>query len=272
MDEQDENTRTHILNILEASLSKKGYEKTIGCTLTNHFLGELVNGPQVLNMHSYNFRLFLPATKKPSARQPWGYTFFGHHLCLNVAFCGKSMVIGPTFMGAEPDRIDKGPHKGLRLFREEETKGLQLMQSLSSQNQKLAQLCEGMDTKSGLSADRWNPFDERHLGGARQDNRVVPYGKLKPALVFYFCSFSWLKEGCYITNFTKNQREVVYEIIETFNSYLPSGPLAHRMNLVRRYEKDTCFSWIGKFGPDDPYYYRIHSPVTFCEVSQSKMR
>ncbi len=32
------------------------------------------------------------------------------------------------------------------------------------------------DRNKSLPADRWNPFDERHLGGARQDNRVVPYG------------------------------------------------------------------------------------------------
>jgi hypothetical protein len=112
----------------------------------------------------------------PSTSTPWGYTFFGHHLCLAVVFLGKRMVIGPTFMGAEPDRIDEGPHAGLRLFRAEEMESLQLMQSLPKELQDKATLSKGMDGKS-LAADRWNPFDERHLGGARQDNRIVPYGK-----------------------------------------------------------------------------------------------
>ena len=114
---------------------------------------------------------------------PWGYTFFGHHLCLNVVFLGKRMVIGPTFMGAEPDRIDEGPHAGLRLFRNEELESLKLMQGLPKELQNKATLSKGMDGKS-LPGDRWNPFDERHLAGARQDNRVVPFGK---------CSF--LMEG-----------------------------------------------------------------------------
>jgi len=164
---------------LKASASEKGYAKILGCCLTNGFLGQLVNGKKVLNEHSYNFRLF----GTPSMTTPWGYTFFGHHLCLNVVFLGKRMVIGPTFMGAEPDRIDEGPHAGLRLFRNEELESLKLMQGLPKELQNKATLSKGMDGKS-LPGDRWNPFDERHLAGARQDNRVVPFGK---------CSF--LMEG-----------------------------------------------------------------------------
>ena len=181
LDEASEILRAAALGVLKASLSPAGYHKAVGCTLTNEFLGNLVNGPAVLNRWSYNLRLFLPKSASgPSTdpRQPWGFTFFGHHLCLAVAFAGPTMVIGPTFMGAEPDCIDEGLHAGLRLFREEETQGLALMQGLSPENQKRAQISAAMHPDQGLDSDRWNPFDERHLGGSRQDNRVVPYGKM----------------------------------------------------------------------------------------------
>ena len=171
LDECPEPVQEAVHELLKASFSEAGYAKVLGCCLTNGFLGHLVNGPKVLNVHSYNFRLF----GTPSLSQPWGYTFFGHHLCLAVAICGRRMVIGPTFLGAEPDRIDEGPHKGLRLFQTEELVALKLMQSLSPELQAKATLSKGMDGDS-LPADRWNPFDERHLAGARQDNRVVPYG------------------------------------------------------------------------------------------------
>lgn len=155
LDETDSKTQGLIHDILKASLSPAGYEKANGCTLTNAFLGQLINGQAVLNEHSYNFRLF----GKPSLTAPWGFSFFGHHLCLQVVFVGKRMVIGPTFMGAEPDRIDEGPHAGLRLFSQEEVRGLNLMRDLSEENQKRAQLNE--DMVKGLAEDRWNPFDER---------------------------------------------------------------------------------------------------------------
>lgn len=158
------------------------------------------------------------------------------------------MVIGPTFLGAEPDRIDIGPHQGMRIFQDQEVRALHLMRSLSEVNKEKAQICEGMTPKEGLSEDRWNPFDERHLGGARQDNRIVPY------------------EGCPISAFTTDQKEEVYALIREFNIYLPDGPLEHRMRLIRSFEDHTYFCWIGKYGLSDPYYYRIHSPVSFVEV------
>lgn len=162
LDETTEEVQELVHDVLKASFSEKGYEKVLGCTLTNHFLGELVNGPAVLNKHSYNFRLFLPeSTRQPSPTAPWGWTFFGHHLCLAVVFVGRRMVAGPSFLGGEPDRIDVGPYEGLRLFNQEEIRGLNLMRDLSAENQAKAQLNEGMTTAEGLADDHWNPFDER---------------------------------------------------------------------------------------------------------------
>lgn len=179
--------------------------------------------------------------------KPFGYTFFGHHLCFCVVFLGKRMVIGPTFMGAEPDRIDEGPHAGLRLFRSEEMDSLSLMQSLPKELQEKATLSKGMDGKS-LPADRWNPFDERHLGGARQDNRIVPY------------------EGCPVSEFSANQQEQIIKLFKSFNEYYPDSVLEHRVALFKKHLDETYFAWIGEFGDDDPYYYRIHSPVAFMEL------
>jgi len=196
----------------------------------------------VLNEHSYNFRLF----GTPNLTEPWGYTFFGHHLAFNLVIQGRRMVIGPTFMGAEPDRIDEGPHVGLRLFSHEEIEALNLMRGLDPELQKKAQLSKGM-SGDDLPEDRWNPFDERHLGGARQDNRVVPY------------------EGCPVSQFTPEQQAAVIRIFKAFEVYLPAGPLAARISLIEAHMDKTYFAWIGGFELGDPYYYRLHSPVAYCE-------
>ncbi|EOD43019.1 putative gtp binding protein and negative regulator of the ran tc4 gtpase cycle gtr1p protein [Neofusicoccum parvum UCRNP2] len=243
LDESSAAVRDAVHAVLRASLSPEGYEKTWACCLTNAFLGQLVNGHKVLNEHSYNFRLF----GEPSVDKPWGYTFFGHHLCLAVVFAGPRMVIGPSFMGAEPDRIDEGPHKGLRLFKTEELESLKLMQSLSPELQEKATLSVGMDGNS-LPADRWNPFDERHLGGARQDNRVVPF------------------EGCPVKEFPAAQQEQIVTLYKAFNEYYPASVLQHRVKAFKAHLDETYFSWIGPHGDDDPYYFRIHSPVAFMEL------
>lgn len=66
---------------------------------------------------------------------------------------------------------------------------------------------------------------------------------------------------------TPAQREEIWEIVKTFNVYLPDGPLNAHMERVKKYERETWFAWIGGYGLGDPYYFRIHSPVVFCEVS-----
>lgn len=58
---------------------------------------------------------------------------------------------------------------------------------------------------------------------------------------------------------------MLYELLEAFNAYLPAKPLEAQLARLKQHEDQMYFAWIGKFGDKDPYYYRIHSPVTFCE-------
>ncbi|EIW85851.1 hypothetical protein CONPUDRAFT_150625 [Coniophora puteana RWD-64-598 SS2] len=241
-------TAAHAL--LRASLSKEGYDKALGCTLTNGFLGDLVDGPRVLNKHSYNIRLFhSPQSSnppKPSLTEPWGFTFFGHHLALNILVCSARMVISPTFLGAEPDVIDTGPHAGLCLFSDEELGGLEFMRSLPGECREKAWISRSLGP-DGLGEGRWNPFDERHVGGARQDNRVVPY------------------EGCPASLLPATNQTALLSLIRTFYTYLPPGPLSSFLARASSHLNKTYFAWIGGISDDDAYYFRIQSPVVFCE-------
>ncbi|BEJ13332.1 hypothetical protein CspHIS471_0305060 [Cutaneotrichosporon sp. HIS471] len=101
--------------------------------------------------------------------------------------------------------------------------------------------------RPSLSKEGGTRLTSGHLAGARQENRIVPY------------------QGLPISSMTPNQREEIYALIQAFNIYLPAGPLQAKMQRVRSFEDQTYFAWIGKYGLGDPYYFRIHSPVVFCE-------
>jgi hypothetical protein len=242
LEEHGEPLRAAILNLLAASMSQKGFEKAINCMRINHFLGELVNAGKVMNEYSYNFCLF----GEPSLTEPWGWQYFGHHLCLHCFVVGKSMTISPTFMGAEPNEIDVGPYAGTTIFRDEERIGLQLMQSLSQQQKDRAQIYKQMKDPA-MPPERWIFSDQRHLGGAFQDNRIIPY------------------EGVLASDMSKVQQRTLVDLVGAFVEYLPPGPLAARLGEVERYLGETYFSWIGRYGDGDVYYYRIQSPVILVE-------
>lgn len=242
LDEIHFHVRSSILSLVRATLSPAGYQKAISAMRINHFLGELVEAPSVMNEFSYNFVLF----GKPSTTRPWGWAFYGHHLCLNVFLYQGQIIISPCFTGAEPNEIDSGPYAGTTILRREEALGLQLMQSLSPDLQRKTQIYKLMHDQA-MPPGRWNRDDQRHLCGAYRDNRVIPY------------------EGITMSEMDESQKETVKAILEEYLLYLPEKSRETRLRHLLSFESETYFSWIGGFSDQDPFYYRIQSPVVIAE-------
>jgi hypothetical protein len=242
LDEVTSSLRDRVMSLLKATLSVEGYEKAVAAMRINGFLGDLVESPTIMNEFSYNFVLF----GRPQSDRPWGFSFYGHHLCLNVFLYKTQMVISPWFTGAEPNLIDDGPYQGTRILDIEERLGLQLMQSLSAAQQSQAQIYKDVHDKA-MPKGRWNHDDQRHLCGAYRDNRVVPY------------------EGILVCNMEDAQKSIVEQIFEQYLLYLPDKAREIRLDNIRHWFHETYFCWIGGFADQDPFYYRLQSPVVIVE-------
>lgn len=73
-------------------------------------------------------------------------------------------------------------------------------------------------------------------------------------------------EGCPVSDFPTDKQEGIIRLFLVFNEYYPETVLKHRLALFKQHLNETYFAWIGEFGDEDPYYYRIHSPVAFMEL------
>ncbi|KAG5744893.1 hypothetical protein H9Q72_003495 [Fusarium xylarioides] len=242
LDELSSDLRSKTHKVLELTLSPEGYQKALGAMRVNHFLGELVETPAVMNEFSYNFVLF----GEPSTTRPWGYSFYGHHLCLNIFLYKTQIVVSPWFTGAEPNLIDEGPYKGTRILDREEALGLRLMQSLSPEQQMASQVYKLMKDPE-MPHGRWNHDDQRHLCGAYRDNRIVPY------------------EGILVSDMSSQQQDYILGIANEFFLYLPDKARKLRLELLKKWFHETYWCWIGGYGDNDPFYYRIQSPVVIFE-------
>lgn len=242
LEEVDQTVRDRVFDLLDASLSPFGARMVRDVMAVNAFLGELVDLPRILNEYSYNVNLF----GTPSATEPWGWNLWGHHLALNCLFVGGQQVFTPVFFGSEPNVVDRGEHAGVTLFGEQERAGLALAQSLTDAQAERAVLYRHK-RDPGMPPDRLHPGDELHLGGAFQDNREIPL------------------EGIPAKSLDGAQRQRLLEIVELFLAYQPDGPRAARMQAVGDHLDETYFCWIGGRGDDDPFYYRIQSPVVLIE-------
>jgi hypothetical protein len=248
LEELDASIATSILDVIKATFSPEGYDKAIAAMRINHYLGEICEVPKIMNEYSYNFLIF----GTPSADEPWGWSLYGHHLCLNVFLHGRQMVLSPTFTGAEPNMIDNGPFAGTEILNVEGHLGLKLMQSLPDAAKEKACIFKllrdpAMLQTGDLTKDRWNRDDQRHVCGAFRDNRVVPF------------------EGIRATDFMAEQRQLILDIAYQFVLYLPDAARKLRLKQIEEHLDNTYFSWIGSWGDDDAFYYRIQSPVILME-------
>lgn len=244
MDEISPALRDAICDVLRVSLSDQGYGKTRHAMWLNGYLGELTGAPAILGEWSFNFTLF----GKPSDREPWGWQLAGHHLALNCVIVDGQMVISPAFLGAEPNWAPDGPYGDAVLFADEERMGAELMASLSPELQRQA-VAYDLLKDPAMPSGRWHQADQRHLGGAFRDNRVIPY------------------EGVPVSAFSASQRQRLMALAGEF-LVLPAGPRAHRLAEIERHLDDTHFCWIGETDGEHPFYYRIQSPVIMIEFDE----
>lgn len=238
----NQQVRDLVLEVLRASLSDKGYQNTVGVMQLNAFLGMLLGATEVLGEWSYNFCIY----GDPSTIEPWGWQLWGHHLSVNCLTLNGQMVLTPCFLGAELCYADQGPFKGLTMFKDHERLGLELMNALPSKHQDRALISKSMKA-DGLPERRLHFADYLMLGGAYRDNRIVPY------------------EGMPAGNFNVSHRNRLLDLVNEYVGNMPEGPRNAKMEAFERHLSDTHFCWIGGTGENDPFYYRIQSPVVFIE-------
>ena len=223
------------LDVVRNGLSARGFRKTRDIMRLNHTLAELID-----NFEEYGEWLYyLTIMGEPSASEPWGWQFEGHHVIINCFILGDQIVMTPVFMGSEPTVANSGKFQGASIMQDEQAKGAVLMESLDA-DQRAKAIIAGKDGK-----DRTN-----NLGEAFSDNIVLDYA------------------GVPATALTKLQRELLIDIVAEYVHNMKPGHAKIRLSEVRDHLDDTYFAWIGTTGPDGVYYYRIQSPVVLIEFDQ----
>jgi hypothetical protein len=225
--------------LLRASLSPEGYERVVEGMALNGYLGELVDLPTVMNDRSYWFALY----GTPDPVQPWGWQLFGHHVVVNFVSVGGRHVIAPVFIGAEPALSDVRPP----LFAARETIALELAASLTSEQRDRAVVYASV-LDPAMPEGRIHPADERHVAGAFQDNRVVPY------------------EGICVSALDETQRGLLRAVVADFLLLLSEPQRELALVEYDEHLGETWFSWYGATDGSQPFYLRVHSPVIMAEL------
>ena len=125
--QMNDNQRDRAFTLLRESLSKEGFEEALDIMHLNETVLEMTG-----RLAEYGEDLYwLSIMGTPSATEPWGWQWDGHHLIINYFVLGDQVVVTPTFLGAEPVNATIGKYAGLRVFKADEDLGLALARTLT---------------------------------------------------------------------------------------------------------------------------------------------
>lgn len=228
--DMNEEQKTAAFGLLAAGLSAEGLEESRNIMRLNHHLGELVE-----NFEEYGEGLYwLTVMGEPSLTEPWGWQLDGHHLVINYFILGDQVVMTPTFMGSEPVYARSGRYQGTRVLEDEQGKGLAFMRSLTPEQQRVAVIDSAKGRRNALSQ-------------AFRDNLVLQYAGLRA------------------DNLTASQRALLLDVVHEYVGNMDDAHARIKMSEVEAHINETYFAWIGGWGSESVFYYRIQSPVILIE-------
>jgi uncharacterized protein DUF3500 len=234
LEDVDQEPRERGLRLMRETLSTAGYETARNIMKLNETIREITGRDIEFGEWPY----WLSVLGEPSPDQPWGWQIDGHHLIVNCFILGDQLVLTPLFMGSEPTTAPSGKYAGVRVFEQEDRRGLALVQALDPEQQDKAVIARELPDEVFTAAYR--------------DNFDLSYQGLR---------FDSLSSG---------QRELALALIETYVRRLRAGHDEVWLNAVKRHLDETYFAWMGGTGDDNVFYYRVHSPVVLIEFDHLK--
>jgi hypothetical protein len=229
--------RQAALDVIKATVSAEGFGQVRAAMKLNAELGEFLDDyDDTLTEWCYWFTVF-GDPERP--QEPWGWQLAGHHVDVHAVMVNGHLVMTPTFLGCE--------FRAETLFGKHRSNALAFMNSLGPREQGKAQLYGSM-LADELPRALAGIVDGRHRAGAGRDNLVLPY------------------QGLRGDDLSTGQRELLTTLVDVYLDTLPQGPAreTRRRDIEKRLD-ETHLAWIGQWDSDDPFYYRVHSPVVLIE-------
>ena len=227
--------RERVHGLLKSALSALGHRKVVNIVELEVVLRELETFGLLRDPQKYSVVVF----GAPDAKNAWGWRFEGHHLSLSFTLRGDAAVATtPSFFGANPARVPKGPKAGLRVLAAEEDEARKLLEMLDA-GQRRAAIVDARtygDILTGAK-DRVSPLDNRGL-----EARAM----------------------------SEPQRAQLKRLIEVYaDSFEPDLRAARLARAAEGFDA-ARFAWAGASERGAQHYYRIQGPLFLIEYDASQ--
>ena len=234
--ELDARGRDAVHALLKEALSATGYRKVVNIVELELVLRELETFGLMRDPERYHLTIY----GTPSSTAAWGWRFEGHHVSLNFTLAGDKVAVdAPSFLGANPANVPKGPKAGMRVLAAEEDQARALLGSLSDVQRREA------------------VFETRTYGDIVTTN-AASVDPLQPI-------------GISAASMTDAQRAQLVKLVEVYAATFETGLAEARMARVKQGGIEKIqFGWAGATECGKQHYYRVQGPLFLIEYDASQ--
>ena len=223
------------LDVLASGLSDYGLETAMNIMLQQDILrDELGKGSPDRNRERFSLMIF----GAPSASDPWGWRWEGHHLTISYTLIGDQVVAQtPKSFSSEPNTVPSGPHEGLVVLEENEALGRALYGNLTGASQRQALLNE-------------RSFGNVQATAGRETGLGAP-------------------NGLALGDMTQDQADIAERLIALYTTDHLARPIA-QAQASRLQDEDLSavrFGWAGANLDGNSIYYRLHGQTFLIEFA-----
>lgn len=222
--------------LLAAGLSQRGYIKASTIMSVEDVLKTIEkDSGERRNPEKYYISFF----GEPTETGTWALRVDGHHLSLNYTIVNGRIVAAPTFMGSNPHEVRIQPRSGLRVLKNEEDIGRELIQSLSADQKAVAIVTK--EAYKDIITD-----NKKRAEMLNQPN------------------------GLAVSKFNAKQRAILDRLIAEYAGNMPEDMAAARLEEAKKTSGQMFFAWAGVEEKGGPHYYRIQTPTFIIEYNNTQ--
>lgn len=221
--------------LLKSFLSSRGYNRTRDIMSFEYILREL----EPTNPNRIPENYYAAFYGSPERDSIWGWKYSGHHVDLNFTIVNGKLAFAPFFFGVNPGEVKQGPKKGIRLIKEEEDLGFELIGSFNQEQKQKAIF-------------QLKAFTEIVTSNAQ---KVAPLGDV----------------GIEAGEMSQGQKTLLNKLIQVYLSSMPPEIARLRMQRVISEDMETIkFGWAGSTIIKEPHYYRIQGKTFLIEFDNTQ--
>ncbi len=233
--EMTEKQKRKVFNLLGVSLSEEGYHKAESIIDLENVLRDLENNNPTRDPDQYHISIY----GDPDDEGIWGYNFEGHHISFNFTFVKGKLSTSPTFLGANPAEVMLGPSRGLRVLKDEEDLGLELINAL--------------------------PSDQRAQAIFRD---ISPY-EIVTSVATELGPL--LDVGIRFAELSEDHQTMLRSIIDEYINIMPRDVAkARHQGIEAGGYNDIHFAWAGPTSREAGHYYRVQGPTFLIEFDNTQ--